>query len=121
MSVSNIKDGESVEIINKRLRLGWQARAVGNGSTTVLLGEIMPIQYITPAGAATIRLDLAARDGEVTVVVNVGAGGALTVTDNAGSPNTIATLATNTSGIFHKRGASGAGVYSCVAESAAIA
>lgn len=104
MSVSNNRNSymENVRILSQE-RKAYEVASLGAAGVRVLAPESAPIQLITATGACTVRLPLAALDGTIFEVVKTKASGAfaITVTDDAGSPATIATTqgtaATNSS------------------------
>lgn len=121
MSVSNMGD---FTMRNGRFLSEWrfnlEDRAVADTAITVLAVESAPVQLFTTSGTgpAVVRLPLAAKQGTVFFIVNDEASTqSITVTDDAGSPNTIVTLATDTSGMFIKVG----DAWRCMMESAAMA
>lgn len=121
MSVSNNRHGHSHDEFVTGFRLQWQARTMANTDVVVLGADAAPVQLLSITTAATLRLPLEAKDGKVFIVKSAAAGGTGTVTDNAGSPNTVGTIATGTSGVFIKKGPAGSGTYEMILESAAIA
>lgn len=120
MSVSNNRLGHSHDEFTTGLRLQWQDRTIANTDVVVLGEDAAPIQYITTTGTgpAVVRLPLAAKDGKIFVITSRGTQ-VITVTDNAGTPNAVGSLATLTSGVFGKKGAAGVGVWMHILESAA--
>lgn len=118
MSVSNMGD---FTMRNGRVLSEWRVNfeAYSMGAVVrVLAVESAPIQRVSTTGNATIRLPLAAKNGTMFLIANnAAAAETITVTDDAGSPATVATLAADTSGLFQKQGA----VWVCLIESAAIA
>lgn len=94
MSVSNNRLGHSHDEYVTGLRFQSQERALANASVTVLGVDAAPLQILTITTAATVRLPLEAPIGKTFILHNIG--GALTVTDNAGSPNTVGTTAAGT-------------------------
>lgn len=122
MSVSNNRLGHSHNEFVTGFRLQSQDFALANTDVKVLAVDAAPVQYVTTTGTgpAVVRLPLLALDGKIQFVRNMGTQ-SLTVTDNAGSPVTVATIVTLTTGIFQKVGASGVGAWRCVMEGAAIA
>lgn len=118
MAVTNIENAKiNAAQIMSQFRLHFQAYSMG-AVTRVLAVDAAPVQYISTTGNATVRLPLAAGNGTVFVITNnAAAAETITVTDDAGTPNTIATLAADTGGIFMLQGSA----YKCLMESAAIA
>lgn len=121
MSVSNNRHGHSHDEFVTGLRLEWQERALANASVTVLGADAAPVQLLTITTAATVRLPLAAKNGKVFILKAVT--GAATVTDDAGTPNTVtgSPIAATTSAAFIKKGPAGSGSYEMILEGAAIA
>lgn len=122
MSVSNNRHGHSHDEFTTGLRMQYQDRTIANTDVVVLAEDAAPVQYVTTTGTgpAVVRLPLAAKEGKIFFIRNMGTQ-SITVTDNAGSPVTAATIVTLTTGIFQKIGAGGAGGYRCIMEGAAIA
>lgn len=118
MAVSHVHDTSASNVrFTDLFRLHYEAYSMG-AATKVLAVNAAPVQYISTTGNATVRLPLAAQNGTLFVVVNnAAAAETITVTDDAGTPNTIATLAADTGGLFHLQGSA----YKCLMESAAIA
>lgn len=118
MSVTEHRDSkQSNVLVTNQWRVHFEAYSMG-AATKVLDVANAPIQRVSTTGNATIRLPLAALNGTLWLIQNnAAAAETITVTDDAGSPVTIATLAADTAGLFQKEGAA----YVCLIESAAIA
>lgn len=112
MSVSNNRHGHSHDEFVTGLRLQWQERVMTDTEVVVLGADAAPVQIIdaTGTGPAVLRLPLAAKDGKMMVVVNIGTQ-SITVTDDDASPNAVDTQLTADTGVYQKQGAAGEGVW----------
>lgn len=121
MSVSNNRHGHSHDEFVTGFRLQYQSHTLANTAVKVLGADAAPVQLLSITTAATLRLPLAAKDGKVFIVKAVT--GAATITDDAGSPNTVtgSPIAATTSAMFIKKGPAGSGSYEMIMEGAAIA
>lgn len=119
MSVSNMRDAtlDNVRWL-AQWRMNHQTHTVDGADVILVPVEAAPVQYVNLSGTTNaIRLPLAAKDGTCFIVVNNASdANVLIVSDDAGSPVTIATLAADTGGLFMKKGSA----YVCLLESAAI-
>src|SRR5688572_9217004 len=107
MSVSNNRDGHSHDEFVTGFRLQWQERSIADTDVVLLPVDAAPVQLITTTGTgpAVVRLPLAAKDGKVQIIRNMGTQ-SIAVTDDAGTPNTVtgSPVVTLTSGWFIKKG-----------------
>lgn len=101
MSVSREDFGFSQDRFNTGLRLGWEDRIT---TPNILPVDAMPVQYLAPVGAMTVKLPLAAPNGRIFILVNTVAQ-VITVTDSADAAIAGGTLATSQTGWFQKKGA----------------
>ena len=120
MAVTNLNDALTQNLrILAEWRVNHQTWTVDGSDVIVVPVEGAPVQYVNLSGTSNaIRLPLAAKNGTMFIVTNNASdANVLLVTDDAGSPVTIATLAADTGGLFMKKDAA----YVCLLESAAIA
>lgn len=100
MTSTNLEFGSSEKVFNKQLCLHSETKTLAG--TVVLDVDAPSVQFLDPGGAGrTVRLPLAAAKGKAWVIVNeADAAEVITVTDDAGSPNTLDTIGQAQSGIF---------------------
>lgn len=124
MPVSDMQDGRSYDMFTDGFRLAHQSRTVENTASISIPESGAPVQYVTPSGSGpgVVRLPLQAKDGKVFIIVNMAADtNAITLTDNAGTPNTIGTIEANTTMWAQKIGTAGTGSYRLLMAGAANA
>jgi hypothetical protein len=109
MAVTRVEDTAIANAVHiQGFRFRYQSRAIANTDVQVVPDGAPPVQLVTTSGTgpAVLRLPLAAADGTVFIISNlVASTQSLTVTDDAGSPATVMTLATDTGGMVMKVGA----------------
>jgi len=101
MSVSNQEFGLSQDEYITGFRLGWENRII---TPNIIPVDAMPVQYLNPVGAMTVKLPLAAPNGRVWFLSNQSAQ-VVTVTDSADAAIAGGTLASGQTGVYQKVGA----------------
>lgn len=117
MSVTNIRNGQSEDMLNIGFCMSAEVKAPA--ADAVLSANSAPVQLITPGAAINLGLPAeeatVTRNGKIFIIRNLHATNVITVRDD--SPATIAAIAGASSGIFHLWN----GAWRCLSESAAIA
>lgn len=118
MPVSNMNDATLMNVRwLSEMRTNWEDVVIDSATAVVLAPENAPVQIVANSSTGALRLPLAAKNGTLWIVKNVSAAAeTLVVTDDAGSPVTIATITADASAIFMKKG----DAYTCILEGAAI-
>lgn len=101
MTVSRKDFGQSQDQLFTGWRLGHETRIT---TPNVIPVDAMPVQYLNPVGAMTVKLPLAAPNGRMFILTNISAQ-IITVTDSADAAIAGGTIIAAQSGVFQKRDA----------------